>query len=90
VDRDSHQRPLDHRAPLERAPELIALEPLEPRPEADVHRRRVLRLEAADALERTRKRLAAALQQQLASEHRAIELALREHPLGADRHGLQR
>ena len=53
----------------------VALQALGARPEADVHRRRVLRLQAARPLEHAGQRLAAALEQALAREDRAIELA---------------
>ena len=52
VDRRAHQRALHDLPALERAGEGGALEALEPRPQADVHRRRVLGLDAADALQR--------------------------------------
>ena len=56
MDRCPQQRPLDNRAPLERPRQRIAVEVLKPRPQSDVHRRRVLGLDAADALERLRNR----------------------------------
>src|SRR5215211_2733246 len=57
------------------SPSRAALEAGEPRPQSDVHRRRVLRLDAGDPLERRRQRQLAALEQQLAREQRAVELA---------------
>jgi len=56
VDRVPHQRGLHDGAPLERGGQRVALEALQPRPQADVHRRRVLRLDAGDLLERVRQR----------------------------------
>ncbi len=83
VDRDAHERRLDDRAPLERPRQLVALKPATyPRPQADVHRRRVLRLDRADRMENLADRavLPERLEQALACEHRAVELALGEHP----------
>ena len=76
VDRRAHQRPLHDAAALQRARQRVALEALQPRPQPDVHRRRVLRLQAAHALERPRDRERRALEQHLAGEQRAVELAL--------------
>ncbi len=76
MDRLAHERGLDHRAPLERAGEVVAPEPLEARPEPDVGVRRVLILDAADPLERARNREARAFEKQLAREQRAVQLAL--------------
>ncbi len=66
------------RPTLERARESVALEALEARPQADVRIRRVLILDAADPLERTRDREARPLEQELAREQRPVQLALRE------------
>ena len=54
VDRAAHQRRLHERPPLERAGHGLALEAVDPRPEADVGRRRVLRLDAAHPLDGAR------------------------------------
>jgi hypothetical protein len=78
VDGDPQERALRDAAPLERPIQLIPLEALEPRPQPHVHRRRVLRLDPAHALERLRNARAAALEQQLAREQRPVELALGE------------
>lgn len=59
-------------------------EPLQSRPQADVARRRILRLQAAEALDRLHRAHAAAFEQQLAGEHRPVQLPLAEHPF---RHG---
>ena len=59
----------------------LELEPLQPRPEPDVAGGRVLRLEPADLLDRARERHPRALEQQLAREQRAVELARREDAL---------
>jgi hypothetical protein len=72
MDREAHQRALDDGAPLERAIERVALEPVEPRPQSDVHRRRVLRLDAADPLERLRQAVSLALEEELAREQCAV------------------
>ena len=57
---------------------VVSLEPFEARPETDVRVRRVLILDASDPLERTRDRQAHALEEELAREERAVQLALRE------------
>lgn len=76
MDRHSHERPLNNRPFLQRAREVVALEALKPRPEADVHRRRVLRLQTGDALKRLGKRRSSPLEEELAGEQRAVEGAL--------------
>ena len=68
-------------AALEQAREVVALEAREARPQPDVHRRRVLRLQAAHALEHARRCEVAALEQQLAGEQRPVEVALAEDAL---------
>ena len=82
MDRRAHQRPLDDAAALERTGQLVALEAFDARPEADVHRRRVLRLDPADPVERLRNRRFRALEEQLPGQEGAIQLALGEHTLG--------
>jgi hypothetical protein len=52
------------------------VEALDARPEPDVHRRRILGLDAADPLERLRDRHSTALEQKLACEQRAVQLPL--------------
>jgi hypothetical protein len=84
MDRAPHERRLNDRAALERGGQRSALEPLEPRPQADVHRRRVLGLDPGDPLERPRQRHPAALEQQLAGEQRPVELPLGERAHGAN------
>ena len=59
----------------------------EPRPEPDVHGRRVLRLDPPDPLERRGQRHAPALQEQLAAEHRPVQLPLGEDTLSSAGHG---
>ncbi len=61
--------------------EVLTSEPLHPRPQSDVHRRRVLRLEPAHALEGAGDGGPRTLEQKLAREERAVELALREDAL---------
>jgi len=63
VDRNAHQRPLDHAPPFERPRQRVALEVFESGPKADVARGRVLHLQAAHALERARKRKTGSLEQ---------------------------
>jgi hypothetical protein len=78
VDRRPHHRPLDD-APLhERTGQLIAFEPLEARPEPDVHRRGVLRLDPADPFQGAGERRLRALEQQLPPEQRPVQFPLRE------------
>jgi hypothetical protein len=84
VNGGAHQRGLDHRAALERPSEAVPLEVVESRPEPDVHRRRVLRLDPAETLQCPRQRLAAARQEELTLEERPVQLALREDSLAAD------
>jgi hypothetical protein len=91
VDRHAHERRLDDRAPLERARQRTALELRHPRPQPDVHRRRVLRLQAADSGDRLRDWGGRGLEQPLAREHRAVELARAEDALDhRDRRGAAR
>ena len=85
VDRRAHERRLDDRPALERPREIVAAEALEARPQPDVRVRRVLILDPADPLERARDRYAHALEQELASEQRSVQLALREHAVGHGR-----
>ena len=82
MDGRPHDRPLHDAAPLQRPGERGPFEALEPRPEPDVHRRRVLRLDPADALERLRNRQPCTLEEQLAGKEGAVELSLGENPLG--------
>ena len=78
VDRHAHERRLHHGPLDERVGQRLPLEALEPGPQADVHRRRVLRLDPADRLERPWQRHPAAVEQQLAREQRPVELAPRQ------------
>ena len=68
----------------------VALEALEPRPEPDVHRGRVLRLDPADPVEGLRDWRPRALEQQLAREQGTVQLALGEGPDVCHRHLLRR
>jgi hypothetical protein len=86
VDGRAHQRPLHDRPPLERPREGVALEPLDPTPQADVHRGRVLRLQAAHALERGGQAQRRPFEQQLAREQGAVELALGQDGRSAGGH----
>src|SRR5687767_1141857 len=82
MDRRAHERALDDGSPLQGPRQLVAFELLEPRPDPDVHGRRVLRLDPADALERAGERRAGALEKELARQQGAVQLALREDALG--------
>ena len=76
-----HQRALDDCLPLERPRQLVALEALEPCPEPHVHQRCVLRLDPADALERTGDGRLRALEQQLPREQCPVQLTLGQDPV---------
>ena len=80
MDRRPHHRGLDDAPALEPAGHRVTLEPVDPRPEADVHRGRVLRLKPAHPLEHPRKRSAHALEQHLPREERPVQLAFRQRP----------
>ena len=82
VNRRSHQRRLHHGPAPEPAGEGLALESGKARPQSDVHGRRVLGLDPADPLERLGRRELRPLEQQLAGENRAVQLALGEDALG--------
>src|SRR5260370_5205303 len=60
---------------LDRAPEALALEVPQARPERDVRRRRPLRLQRGQALDRGDDRKRFSLEQQLTRKRGAIELA---------------
>src|SRR5262249_8356368 len=64
----------------QRTLERLPSESLEPRPEADIRRRRPLCLESGDTLERPHDRQPPAFEQQLARERGAIELPQRQRP----------
>ena len=78
VDRAAHQGGLHHRPSFQRPRERAALEPLQARPRPDVAAGRVLRLEAADALDEPGQRAVEALQEPLAGEERPVQFALGE------------
>jgi hypothetical protein len=78
MDRCAHQCRLDGGLALERAGQRVPFEALEPRPEPDVHRRRVLGLDPADPFERPWDRQRGPLEQELAREQGAIQLTLGE------------
>jgi hypothetical protein len=81
VDGGAHERALDRAPALEGTRQLGEGEPLEPRPQRDVGRRRVLRLQPADLLERACERQPRALKQKLAREERAVQVARGEDAL---------
>ena len=81
VDRLAHQRGLDDGTPFEGSREIVAPEAFEARPEPDVRVRRVLVLDAAEPLQRTRDRQARTLEKKLPGEQCAVQLALRESAL---------
>ena len=82
VDGEPYERALDDGPAFEGARQRTALKALDARPQPDVRGRRVLGLDAADALERLRKRRPLAGKEQLPLEQRAVELALGEDSLG--------
>ncbi len=79
VDRAAHERPLDDLAILKRFSDRVPLEVLDARPEPDVHRRRVLRLQAAHRVERLGNRDRPPLEKALASEQGTVESARAQH-----------
>ena len=83
VQRPRWSSALTSRAAGERLRQLVALEPLEPGPERQVRARRRLRLQAAEPLDRLRGPERPALEQQLALQQGAVELAPCEETLGA-------
>src|SRR5262249_44231418 len=78
MDRSSHQRSLYDGAAVQRTGERGTLEGGEPRPQPDVHRGRVLRLDPADAFEGARDRKGRPLEQELPRQHRSVQLTRRE------------
>lgn len=76
MDRHAHEGPLNDRSAFQGAVEVVALETLEPRPEANVHGWRVLCLQPPHLLEGSGKTHPLPLKQELAGEQRAIKLAL--------------
>src|SRR5712692_7584320 len=81
MDRAAHQSALDRISIHERVRKCGASEISQSRPQTDVAGRRVLRLQAADGLERARQRKWGSLEQQLAREQGPIELARGEDAL---------
>ena len=63
VDRVAHQRRLDEGTPFESTRHRLPLQAVDPRPEADIRRRRVLRLDAAHPLDGAGQGEAAAFEQ---------------------------
>ena len=82
VQRLPHHRRLDDGAARELALERLAPEARRARPDADVRRRRPLRLHPDQALDHRRRREPLPLEQELARERRAVQLAQREDALG--------
>src|SRR5688500_6204852 len=76
VDRDADEGALDDALAPECARAVLPAEAFEPRPETDVRRGGVLRLQAADLLERARDRELRPLEQKLPREQRAVQLSL--------------
>ena len=75
VQRRSKRTGLDDRATSESPRQLLLPKAVEPRPERDVRRRRVLRLQRDEPLDGADRRESRALDEQLPSEQRAIQLA---------------
>ena len=82
MQRPSHHRRLHDRGPPEQALERLAPEARRPRPDADVRRRRPLRLHPDQALDHRLRREPLPLQQELPRERRPVQLAQREDALG--------
>jgi hypothetical protein len=74
VQRDPHQGRLDDGAVGEGLVQLRGLEPGHPVPQRDVRRRRVLRLDRDDAVNRLRHGQPLAVQQELPGQRRAVQL----------------
>ena len=81
VDRLAHQRGLDDRTSFEGAREIVTPKAFEARPEPDVRVRCVLILDAGEPLQRARDRETHTLEEELAGEQCAVQLALRESAL---------
>ena len=79
MQRPSLNERLYQSAPLERANELIALEPLEARPEREVRARAGLRLQAAEPFDGLYRPERLPVEEQLTLEQGAIQLAPRQH-----------
>ena len=85
VDGAAHQRRLHRLAPFQGPGQGSALEGTQAREQSHVARGRVLGLEPGDALQGPGQRHRGALQEQLAGQHRPVQLAGREHALGHGR-----
>jgi len=86
MDCHAHERPLNDQSSLQRTIEVVALEALKPRPEADVHRRRVLRLQPGDLLKRFGQCRPRPREQQLAREQCTVKVALSQGGQGDNGH----
>jgi hypothetical protein len=82
VNRVPHERRLNEAPPLEGAGQRVAIEALEPRPQSDVRRGRILRLQASDLLDRPRQPLRAPLEQELAGQEHPVQLTTGEDAVG--------
>ncbi len=82
VDRPAHEPEPDDLPLLEQPPELIRVEALEPRPEPDVRRHDLLRLEPDEVLDHVVHRHVGAAEQVLPLQQRAVQRAATED-LGA-------
>jgi hypothetical protein len=78
----AHQQAAHGPAAQERPVERLRPETLQPGPEPDIGGRGELRLQPGDTLERRDDAQPGALQQLLPGEARAVQLALRQDPLG--------
>ena len=72
MDRGPQQRSLYNLATLQRAGQVVARKPGQAAPQPDVHRRRVLRLQATHLFEHAGEWQRGALEEQLAGEHRPV------------------
>jgi hypothetical protein len=75
VDRRAHQGCLHDAPALQRPRQRVALQALDARPQPDVHRRRVLRLQATHSFQRARQRGPRPLEEKLAREQGAVQIS---------------
>ena len=85
VERAALQQRLHEAAARERLRQLLPLESLEPSPEREIRARCRLRLKAAEPLDGLHRAAGPPLEQQLAGEQRAVQLAPSEDPFAGHR-----
>ena len=86
VDGLPHERAHDDDPPLQGPGQIITPEAFEPGPEAHVHRRRVLGLQASHPFQRPRQWSPDPLEEHLASQQGPVQLPLREDSIGPEGH----